>query len=395
MSDNKNKPGIFLRNILTKTPELSSYLSKPGLYKKYKNAEEGTNFLVPSSAILSELKNLSDEKKYKEVNRNLLNMQFKDNKTAFGETINYKVSKNKLQFSSGETASLVNNNDGFYLWQLQNDKLPHTTKSNNTTIGKFENKEVNKEEQDKLINIIYKKLKNNEGFKQVVCELFFTLDDEQKEIALCLIHGNPYAELFLLFDSPFITININKFMEYTCTSSYEDILKICGDYLCSNSDSDKLKTLKTHLKESNFMENHYEDFYRIIAENNGKYILNDEVYNICHSAIAEHLYTIEMFCFCMKKLGEEYESTEDKNSVLKKMLDINLLTNVKSVQNVIFEDSENPIVKFEDFKSNFKKFGLMLCTGGDAEKIEMNTVKNKLKNRKTQKYKKYKTQKKK
>ena len=406
MSNKYQNLGAFLHSLPTNNPELAPlllYINRQGVFEKFKNLKGEVTFLIPSKQMMDQLDKLYKSKQFVKLDSLVLSLLVNNKitnandwrsgiQTMSGITfVPSKVDKKSVQLGN-VTAQLSSTFSGpVSFWQLEGETIPEgkfikKTKTHMPIQGSFENKENNMVKFEKMMNICKSKLKESQGFKTLVCELFYTLDDDQKEIALCFINGNPYAEFFLLIDSPFIKIDPDVFAENTCNASYDDILRTKGKYLCSKGDKEEFEKLKEAIEDTNFMENNYEQFYRSVAENAGKFTIDDKEYEICHPALAEYLYTIEMFCFCMKKLGEKYETAENKQEILEQMIDVNLLTNTKSTENVIFEPSENPICKFEEFEHRFKSFGLCLCKnieisgGGQSKKI-------KLKNRKVQKIK--------
>ncbi len=404
MSKNNERLGYFLKSILNLSPSLSKFLSRKGVYEKFRDVGDNATFFLPSNDMIKQLNTLFNEKKYLALDSAMLSLLINDTyepkKILQTEAKTYlditSANKNEISFKNGEKANFLKKLDGYSFWQLQGSNIPTSSflkKNNlpqiNTFKGNFENKTVDEKTQMKFFEICKKKILKNNNFKEIVCDLFYTLEDEDKQIALCFIHGNPYAEFFLLIDSPFITIDIEKIVNFTCESTYENILQTKGNYLLSNGDTEEYNRLKEYLEDTNFIENNYELFYKNIAENHGSFITEDHTYNICHPKISEYLYTIEMFCFCMKKLGSMYEESDNKLEVLEKMIDLNMLTNIKSVENVIFEESENPIVRYEDFKQKFETFGLCLFCNHEKKGESEYKLKNRKKYKYKQKLKKY------
>ncbi len=397
-----NKLLSTIKTLGSKRPELNlliPMINRAGIKDVLSSIKECT-LLIPSKEMIQELKQLQDKKQYVALDNAVLSLVIKDkivnlndwkkqHLTAADTVVPFKnITKNCAVLN--DHANLQFKDDH---WHLSGTKIPvglflKKVKTQEkihapTKKGAFENDE----DMLKLIKECKKKLLKPNGFKQLVGDLYNTLDQDQKEIAKCFIHGNPYAEFFLLIDSPFIKVNAHKFLKETvgdACKNYDRILQEKGKYLMCSGETEKARKLKEHIEESHFTENKYKEFYVEIAKNNGKYVVDEMEVEVCHPALAEHLYTLELFSSIMKNLGEQFEK-DNKIKVLENMIDINLLTNVKSEENIIFQESENPIVNFEEFKKRFKQFGL--CMIKNHSEIESDKKQIRGKDRKVKKIK--------
>ena len=388
MSNKYQNLGAFLHSLSESNTVLAPlliYINRKGVYDKFqKAASSSATFLIPSDKMMEELNGYFKHGDFLKLDSAVLSLLIKQKVSSPKDWANgvrtengnslfpEKFSHKSLHFNNS-TAQLVNKGTGSVVfWQLSGSHIPKTVrrqqkcqkiqvKPKKKKRGGFEHEDINVEDFEKMIQICQSKIKKSGGFKQLVCELYYCLSEEDKKIANCFINGNPYAEFFLLIDSPFVKVDMAAFAAKTCDGTYEEIMNIKGDYLCCNGDSKKLEELRDIITDSTFMDNNYKKFYENIAANNGEFIEGAFSVSFCHPALPQHLYSIEMLCFCMAKLGQKYENSADKDSVLEEMININLLTNTKSTQHVIFEDAENPVVNFEEFKKRFESFGLCLC----------------------------------
>ncbi len=390
-----NNLGAFFRSLPEDHPKLAPlllYVNRPTVSNLFKGVKK-LSFLIPSDSMMTELKKDFEKKDFKSLDLKILSLMIPDTLTNSSDWKNVdlsvgrtyvpikNISHKNIVFENGSKATLSRNfscNKGAVcFWELEGTHVPlgainkkkkqlSTTKK--TVKGKFENPGSKLEEKEK--NLILEDLRKG-NFKQLVCDLYASLDDENKTIANCLINGNPAAEFFLLFDSPMITYNSDLYIENTVSNIndyYSEILSAKGDYLCNNFDVKTIEKLKEFLGDSHFYENEYKRFYTEV-EANGTFSMpledNSEDktdVKICHPKVGKYLYSIEIFCLYIKMLCEKLENApkEDHINIINEMIIFNATTNQKSTKNLIFEDTENPIENLDKFKERFERAGLCL-----------------------------------
>ena len=401
--------GAFFRALPEENPKLAPlllYVNRPTISQFFKG-NKNISFMVPSHNMMSELKKDFESKDYKSLDLKILSLiipntlkstsDWRNVNTTIGNTeipiksITHKniIFENNTKAELSKTFNCSNGNICF--WELEGNHIPcgkiqkkkkmETVQTQKPVKGKFENPQSTLESKEK--ELILKDLKKG-NFKQLVCDLYASLDAENKELANCLINGNPAAEFFLLFDSPIIKYDSNAYIENTVTNTtdfYNEILAQKSEYLCNSGDHQKINELKEFLGDSHFYENEYKRFYTEV-ENNGEFNMNDEVLKICPPVIGKYLYSIEIFCTYIKILHDKLETAtpEDHPSIINDMIIFNLTTNQKSTKNIIFEDSDNPVENLDIFKMRFEKAGLCLfktttVTGSGQKKIKVKSRK--------------------
>jgi len=381
---NYNNLGAFFRDLPEECPKLAPlllYVNRPTIASFFRSNKNLT-FLIPSEPMMSELKRDFESKNFKSLDMKILSLLipeaihsasgWQNVELTSGKTIVpiKHVSGNSVLFSNGskayESEKFHSAKSGVAFWELDGAEIPlgavfrgQKIEKPKVSTGSFENaKTLIDSDEKKIVLAEYRK----QNFKQLVCDLYSALDAENMKIADCFINGNPAAEFFLLFDSPFIQYDAKKFKENKvadCEKCYGEILKKTGEYLCNSRDLVKIDALRSALKDSHIFENEYKNFYASV-EKSGEFEIGGERVKICHPALAKYLYSIELFCHAIKISVEELASAENPQEILDRMILFNASTNTRSTENVLFSEESAFDENLEEFRRRFEKCGLCL-----------------------------------
>lgn len=151
----------------------------------------------------------------------------------------------------------------------------------------------------------------NATLNKIVALLYEKLDKENKLIADCLINGHPLAEMFLLYDSPFIKIDNREIdMEANPAESYDEILKKTGPFLVNVKEGEE-KTVKLmkFLQESNIVNDNIVEFHEML-KNGDKW----EDLEIAHKALSPYFVRISLFVAILTEIEEQIAKADEKES---------------------------------------------------------------------------------
>jgi hypothetical protein len=393
------------RDLLSKHSELNELMKHYSrkAFEMCDKAQEYT-FLVPSKEMVQEIRQMRAKNDIAGIQKKLLALCVpqKLSKTSdWGRgvratgNINLQVknTNNKnVTFANGATASHVTNKDNIAVWQLHGDHIPDGDMR--VVTGKFENvpepeTPQNDEELTKLAKIVRKTAREPDGFKTMVAVLYMSLDSEDKETAKQFINGNPAAEFFFLYDSPFVKCNKKVLLESSANPGAYDDICTKTPKLYNIEHIREIKNMIT--QESNFARNLYKEFYENVSRNKGVYKSDDKEYRICNEVIAPYLYSMEMFCYAACMIHKQMSTTDDQifNHLFDQLIILNTSTNMPSEQQILFKMMD-PLTSFEMFEERFNKFGFCLFKteiAGSGEKKKKHKpkprkyldVKNKLK----------------
>ncbi len=404
--------GAFFRDLPEECPKLAPlllYVNRPSISSFFKSNKNLT-FLIPSESMMSELKHDFESKNFKSLDLKILSLvipetlhsasDWRDVSLSIGQTtVPVKSIANRaVVFENGAKASLSNKykSQNISFWELNGDQIPlgsiHRGKkmepSKKKKRGGFENSGSTIDSEEKQ-NVLEELRKGN--FKQLVCDYYNALDTKNREIADCLINGNPAAEFFYLFDSQMITYDAEKYKAKqvdNCEKVYDDLCHKDGPYLCNNGDTTTVERLKEFFGDTHFYENEYKEFYKQV-EANGTYTFSspggeEKVIKVCPPEMGKYLYSIEAFGLAIRML-EEQITDENRSKIIDQMIIFNAGTNTRSTENLIFSETDNIIENLDEFKRRFAGCGLSFCKK-EVRKIEGAGVKGK--SRKMMKHKK-------
>jgi len=333
------------------------------------------SILIPTNEKIKEIKNLKLKEKEKELVKFLV-----DKKDTWRTAISLSgmklditnEDKNVVLFNNNNKAVRIttnSTNNPISYWKLATNDVPYVTM---IKVGKFENKDSKFTDKDTFCKDeeaiqLCKQIHDTNGFYNVSASLYNSLSEAEKQIADYFM-VIPYADFFFLYDSTFMHPDMELFKEEYISGPLNLYNSIFDKVYMDSNSFDKLYN---HLLEN---PEQIGEFYREIGEREGIYSLDGEDFKVCPAEIADKLYSMELFAYCMKKIGQRYETAEeDKMNYYLNMVDLNCCTNIKSTEQSVFDEG-----MYEDIselskvhEENFKEFGLLflrpktkLVTGG-------------------------------
>jgi len=202
------------------------------------------------------------------------------------------------------------------------------------------------------------------GLKNLVAAAYDALDSDAQTIADCFMNHHPLAELFLIYDSPFINAGpLTLEVDTIKSERYNEICNKTGSFLINSKDDAKVGELDNILKEASIIDDKIDEFYSDISES-GKYEINDKSFNIVCPQLAPYLQRISLFVYMMndyQKVIDDEESTNiQKYDAFVSAFTLNATTNLK----LSYEElKENIKDEEESLKKNialYKVCGLIL-----------------------------------
>lgn len=388
-------------NIIKDCRKLENYFKACHMDAKFNLSQ---TVLLPSPAMFNELDNLFKAKKMTELAKKISSListvrvtnikQFIE--PIIDEKYSYEVqstSKDKVNFKNGTSGTKISDESSISLWKLNGDHLPQITRQ--TKRGAFEQPEEI-EKPNEYVELIFETLRKPNGVKQVICDLYWSIKNEDERAAAdCIICGNPWAEFFVLYDSPIFKIDEENFVSKSVENVEEAYKELCmkrGDFVVNCFDESVLNKIKTAVSDESFIDQLSANFYKSIEEN-GIYELDGKEYKICHPALSKYWFKIELFYAFIKPIGEKLDeaiktkNTQEFEKLLREVILFNDNTNSLTVESTIkkYEDENSPYDFYNRFKDQFSKCGLCLfkivsepnteVTGGREKKTKMKSRK--------------------
>lgn len=362
-------------------------------------------FLIPSSAMIKELQILYNDKKYTDLARKIMSLSlpnYIDNPKHFADKsfvtnnlrLNAKATKHNVELGKGVSASYKSTKDGVAVWKLKGDHIPELTKVKvDHKAGGFENP-GSELKDNKFIELISKTIREKNGIKQVVCDLYNCADERSQKILDCLM-SNPWAVLIFAIDNPLFKIDTDKFVNMTTTdavSAYENLCAKQGDYVCNGFDKKDHEDIQSHLEGDSFIDQLIKEFYSEVAED-GSVMINDTKYQICHPELGKYWFKLELFYAYMDVLAAKIEKAIDEKNekefddYLREMIIFNDHTNALSVEGTLMQLEKEPSESYQRFKDQYNRCGLRLFKKIEDGVVGSAEKKHKLKSRKIVKIK--------